>query len=301
MENDMRTLIATVLAMIMATGTAFSAEWKKLLEPSDLAALGNEVVALDIRSPKDFAMGSVSGALNAPYPTWRGPKENPGQALTDARLTERMQSLGLERADRVIVVYHGKNATDFGSAARVYWTLKSAGLTEIAILNGGLVNWVSAGNTLTTETGTPTRSTEEFTLARDWMITRNEVLDVVEGRSDAQIIDARPIPFQTGEKKHPAAKAAGTIEGAAQITHSTWFKGPKKRQISLADQIIAQARAAGVEDGQSRPIASFCNTGHWAATNWFALSELAGIQNVKLYPESMVGWTGAKNPVGTTK
>ena len=38
---------------------------------------------------------------------------------------------------------------------------------------------------------------------------------------------------------------------------------------------------------------SFCNTGHWAATNWFALSELAGIDNVRLYPESMVGWSHA--------
>jgi thiosulfate/3-mercaptopyruvate sulfurtransferase len=41
------------------------------------------------------------------------------------------------------------------------------------------------------------------------------------------------------------------------------------------------------------PIVSFCNTGHWAATNWFVLSEVAGIEGVKLYPESMVGWTQA--------
>ena len=45
---------------------------------------------------------------------------------------------------------------------------------------------------------------------------------------------------------------------------------------------------------QTRPepcFVSFCNTGHWAATNWFVLSEIAGIEGVKLYPESMVGWT----------
>ena len=38
---------------------------------------------------------------------------------------------------------------------------------------------------------------------------------------------------------------------------------------------------------------SFCNTGHWAATNWFALSEVAGIEGVRMYPESMVGWSNA--------
>ena len=45
---------------------------------------------------------------------------------------------------------------------------------------------------------------------------------------------------------------------------------------------------------------SFCNTGHWAATNWFALSELAGIENVKLYPESLVGWSHAGLPMANT-
>ena len=38
-------------------------------------------------------------------------------------------------------------------------------------------------------------------------------------------------------------------------------------------------------------VVSFCNTGHWAATDWFALSEVAGIENVKLYPGSMVEYS----------
>ncbi|MEO1491775.1 MAG: rhodanese-like domain-containing protein [Pseudomonadota bacterium] len=297
----MRTVLLAGFAALALTGSAIAAEWKKLMEPVDLAAVADDAVILDIRSGKDFARGSIAGALNAPYPSWRGPKENPGQPMEASRLTERMQSLGLDRADKVVVVYHGKNATDFGAAARVYWTLKSAGLTELAILNGGLVNWVNAGNDLSTEAGVAERSTETFALSGDWMMSRAEVLDVVEGRADAQIIDARPLPFLKGKKKHPAAKAAGTLRNAAQVTHSTWFKGDNNRQMSLSEEVAALATKAGVEDGASRPIASFCNTGHWAATNWFALSEIAGIDNVKLYPESMVGWTKAGGAVETRK
>ena len=48
---------------------------------------------------------------------------------------------------------------------------------------------------------------------------------------------------------------------------------------------------AGVGGGGEQ--IAFCNTGHWAATNWFALSELAGYRNVKMYPGSLVDWTGA--------
>lgn len=293
----MRTFLIAAIASLTMTGHALAAEWKKLMEPADLAAVAEDVVVLDIRAAKQFANGSIAGAVNAPYASWRGPKDNPGQTLTDARLTERMQSLGLDRADKVVVVYQGRNDTDFGSAARVYWTLKSAGLTELAILNGGLANWVQSGRALSTEFGAPERSTETFSLAKDWMITRAEVRAVVDGAQDAQIIDARPLPFLEGKRKHPAATQAGTIEGAAQITHSTWFQKDKPQQVSTADRVRALAKEAGVEDGTTRPIASFCNTGHWAATNWFALSELAGIANVKLYPESMVGWTQADQPV----
>jgi thiosulfate/3-mercaptopyruvate sulfurtransferase len=42
-----------------------------------------------------------------------------------------------------------------------------------------------------------------------------------------------------------------------------------------------------------QPTISFCNTGHWAATNWFVLSEVLGQKDVKLYPESVVAWSHA--------
>ncbi|MEC7558641.1 MAG: sulfurtransferase, partial [Pseudomonadota bacterium] len=41
-----------------------------------------------------------------------------------------------------------------------------------------------------------------------------------------------------------------------------------------------------------------CNTGHWAATNWFVLSEVLGRDDVKLYDGSMVEWTAdGSNPL----
>ena len=36
---------------------------------------------------------------------------------------------------------------------------------------------------------------------------------------------------------------------------------------------------------------SYCNTGHWAATVWFGLSEIAQIPNVKMYDGGMTHWT----------
>nr|WP_255775086.1 rhodanese-like domain-containing protein [Halomonas alkalisoli] len=43
-------------------------------------------------------------------------------------------------------------------------------------------------------------------------------------------------------------------------------------------------------DRNARTI-TFCNTGHWAATDWFVLSEVAGFDNVAMYDGSMAAWT----------
>ena len=53
--------------------------------------------------------------------------------------------LGINNKKHVIVVYGGVNSTDFGSAARVYWTFKTLGHDEVSILNGGYKAWESSG------------------------------------------------------------------------------------------------------------------------------------------------------------
>ena len=289
----MRPLLALLLGFLLISGIVGDEHWSILVDPDELADLQSRpTVVLDIRAPKEFAKGHIAGALNAPYGSWRGPADNPGQPLDDATLTERMQSLGLDSADRVVITYGGATATDFGAAARVYWTLKSAGLRRIAILNGGLAHWAGSGHALVVDPGTAERSTETFKLSTEWMVSRAEVERVVDGAARGVLVDARPRSFWRGRTKHKLATAPGTLPSALQLTHSSWFtRAPN--QMSAAEVVKTIAVKAGYTEASDRDLISFCNTGHWAATNWFALSEIAGIDNVKLYPESVVGWSRA--------
>jgi thiosulfate/3-mercaptopyruvate sulfurtransferase len=289
----LRFLISVIAALGLGAGSAAASAWNKLLTPAELTALTgtSKIIVLDIRSPDDYAAGHIAGALSAPYGSWRGPRDNPGLQLSDARLTERLQSLGIEPGARVVVTYQGKDTTDFGAAARVYWTLKSAGLTEIAILNGGISSWVSAGQPLDRAPAVAERSTSRFSMSDERLITREGVQDVLSGARQSTMIDARPPPFWEGKAKHPAALRAGTLAGALNITHDTWFPG-SRTELTAADRVLEIAREAGYS-ANGKDLVSFCNTGHWAATNWFAMSELAAIEGVKLYPESMVGWANS--------
>ena len=146
-----------------------------------------------------------------------------------------------------------------------------------------------AGQALSTGTDPVERSTGTFTLADDWMITREGVRAVVDGRANAQIIDARPLAFLKGTKKHPAASAAGTIPGAAQVVHSTWFTSPARRRVGSVDEVIRLARAAGVESGAARPTPCPCHTGHRAPPDRFATPVVACIAHGNVPPSRRVG------------
>ena len=50
------------------------------------------------------------------------------------------------------------------------------------------------------------------------------------------------------------------------------------------------------------PAVTYCNTGHWAATDWFVLSEILGRADVRLYYGSMVDWTSdASRPLASAR
>ncbi len=288
----MHRILAALIALLVAAPLV-AQTLTPLSEPDE--ALPEGTLIIDIRAPKDFATGHMPGAVNAPYGKWRGPKNNPGRVPAAEDLQALLQGIGAMMGQGILVVHEGKSATDFGAAARVYWTLKSAGFSDLSILNGGYTAWVGTGGDPEKLAEAPVKSDVQITLASDWLMDRDGVKDVVLGASEAVLLDARPLEFFEGNKKHPAAQTAGTLEGALNLVHSTWFKGNSPRMDAPAAMITEIRAIAGENSG--KPLVSFCNTGHWAATNWFVASEIAGIENVKLYPESMVGWTLLGNAV----
>jgi len=125
--------------------------------------------------------------------------------------------------------------------------------------------------------------------------TRDEVeYNLAAGEDGGRLLDARPEGFFWGKLWHDAARQPGTIGGAQNFTYEHWFVDGGPLMVGPE-----AARRLAHENGldQAPITVSFCNTGHWAAINWFALSELAGVEGVKLYPESVVDWSQAGLPM----
>ena len=286
----------TSALLIALTAMAFSATaWaaQPLLSPAELQAKLSDanVRVIDIRDPKSYAANHIPGALNAPYGTWRGPASNPGELPTLPKLTTLVQSLGLTPSTHAVIVSSGADATDFGASARVYWTLKVLGLQELSVLNGGVKGWTTAGLPQNNQAVKVAASSFQPQIDTSLVATKEELVARVKS-GDAALIDARPADFFKGDTRHAAASVPGTLQGAVNVEHSQWFT-PGTSTFVNTEQ--AQKVAAASPIDPAKETVSFCNTGHWAATNWFAMSEVLGQKNVKLYAGSMVEWSKDAN------
>ena len=139
---NIRSLFSTLL-LVLASSFAFAnsvSGWKPLLSANELnqilQAHSDAVTIIDIRPSNaldpdsSYNAGHIPGALSSPYGNWRGPAENPGKFLPQAQLTALVQGLGLNAETPTVVLHKGDSYSDFGAAARVYWTLKTAGLQQ---------------------------------------------------------------------------------------------------------------------------------------------------------------------------
>ncbi|WP_274378850.1 sulfurtransferase, partial [Alkalilacustris brevis] len=145
-------LAGLLLAGVSSAALSAPDGWKPLLEPGELAAiLEREGDVRVVHVSGDFAAGHIPGAVHAPYAEWRGPPQNPGALRSPEEFGALVRSLGIETDTPVVVVHGGANPTDMGTAARVYWTLKSLGVEDLALVNGGFAAWAGADLPVSTQ------------------------------------------------------------------------------------------------------------------------------------------------------
>ena len=251
-------------------------------------ALGRpDLVILDVRTPPSG--GFVPGSLHSDYAKagWRATVNGVPGLLPDTAVLEGLiGGLGIGTGDHVVLVASGLNAPDMGNATRVYWTFKTLGHDRVSVLDGGFVAWTAdPANPVATAASSRPATAYRAAPHGGLRATLPEVEAAVAGGS-VPLLDVRSTDQFEGLAKSPQARVPGTLPGAVLIEIGAFYSAAEKRFLS-ADAVKALAEQAKVSDA---PI-TFCNTGHLATVSWFALSEIAGIEGVRLYDGSMSEWT----------
>jgi thiosulfate/3-mercaptopyruvate sulfurtransferase len=196
------------------------------------------------------------------------------------KFASRMSRLGLGDGTRIVLYDDSPHHT----AARGWAMLRSFGVTDVALLDGGLAKWRSEARPLATGEEpvkprhiTPrTRGDGIRDLAQMVASLTNGTEQVVDARSSSRFAGAEPEPR--------AGVVPGHIPGSINLHYARFFRddGTWKRGEALQ----ALFRDAGID--LDRPIVATCGSGVTAAVIAFA-AHLLG-REVPIYDGSWAEW-----------
>jgi thiosulfate/3-mercaptopyruvate sulfurtransferase len=236
-----------------------------------------------------YLTGHLPGAVYVDLDTELARHGEPSEGRHPVPDPEHLQASirrwGIDDGDAV-VVYDGAGNL---AAARAWWLLRWAGLSDVRILDGALPAWVDAGGPLDVDDVVPTPGTARV---RANTLPALSVEQAGEWPQHGVLLDARAAERYRGETE-PVDPKAGHIPGAVSaptgdnLAADGRFRSPAELTQRFAD--------LGVQPGTS--VAVYCGSGVTAAHELAAMA-VAGI-DATLYPGSWSQWSNLDLPVET--
>ena len=231
----------------------------------------------------DFYGGHIPGARFLDLASLKDAASPVPNALpTGAQVGERLATLGHDPSQRIVIY----DDSEVKSSARAWFALRRAGVTQLAILDGGLEKWNAEGRQL--ESGlAPVHTSAKRTLDGDdnRVRTKADMLGNIANGAE-QVIDARDAGRFTGETIDTVHNLpGGHIPGARNLFFRDLYR-PDGTFKPRGELRVAFARA-GVD--LVRPIVASCGSGVTASVLLFAL-HLIGVDEAALYDGSWSEW-----------
>ena len=188
------------------------------------------------------------------------------------------------------VVFYGEGV-QFGFYA--WWTFRYCGHKNVKMLDGARYRWAAEGRPLVTEEPpvaapvayAPVKRVERMRIHRDKVLValRKDAALLLDGRSPEEYHGQR-----VGGPGGPDVGALryGRIPGAKHLYFEDLLDGNRAFKPVAELRSLFEARGAGAE----RDIIAYCRMSHRATVLYFALTQLLGYKNVKIYDGSWTEW-----------
>lgn len=207
--------------------------------------------------------------------------ELPHMAPPVEMFISRMRAMGVGDGHQLVVY----DNSDVRSAARVWWTFRLMGKTDVAVLDGGFAKWQAEDRPI--EDMPPVLRDRHITVQRQAGLVRDVTQVAAASKlGDHEIIDARAPERFRGEADEPRpGLRAGHIPGARNLPFGRLLN--KDGTMKDPAAIRAEFESAGVD--LSKPAITSCGSGVTAAILSLALERI-GHRNHSLYDGSWTEW-----------
>jgi thiosulfate/3-mercaptopyruvate sulfurtransferase len=233
----------------------------------------------------EYAAGHIPGAVFFDLDANSDPASSLPHMLPNAsRFAERMAALGLNDSDQ-LVVYDG-SGTNL-SAPRVWWTFRTFGRENVAVLDGGIGKWRREGRLL--ESGMVSLPRGRFTARLDPSAVRD--LAAVRANLETgaeQLVDARSRGRFAGTEPEPRpGLRAGHVPGSLNLPFTELVQSDGT--ILPPEELRRRLEQSGVD--LSRPVVATCGSGTSACALVLGLA-LLGQTRAAVYDGAWAEWGG---------
>jgi len=191
--------------------------------------------------------------------------------------------LGIDDDSQVVVYCDAPGSTMW--ATRLWWLLRSAGVENVALLDGSFAKWKAEGRPVSVEPCCYAETTTRSRPDESWWATQEEVQSAI-GDDTVCTLNALPRALFTGEREMGYSRP-GRIAGS-QNARFTGVLDPESG--SLRSESELRKHFSMVESGRGTRVISYCGGGIAATLTGFALRQL-GHANVGVYDGSLNEWS----------
>ena len=191
-----------------------------------------------------------------------------------AVLQQLFEAAGLSYQDAIYIYDQG--GAPF--ASRAWWMLKYAGFPHVYIVNGGFDGLIEAGFAVSTAIPTYTKTALTIQWVESIYASRADVKNIVDGKEQATLLDARSAARYRGEQE-PIDPIAGHIPTAKNFD---WELVKDGKTLAPNDTLLQKV-------AKEEEIVVYCGSGVTASPLYSVLTE-AGYKNVRLYVGSYSDW-----------
>jgi thiosulfate/3-mercaptopyruvate sulfurtransferase len=286
-EQTMAPHLAYLIVMIVAgadepQGKAYPRP-DLLMEAVELAKpqTAEKFRILDVRGKDPYRAGHIPKAVWIDRDVWAKKYAND---LDEEGWQTVLGKLGIDQ-DTPVAIY---DDALFKDAARIWWLLRTAGVRDVRLLNGGWKAWKDTGYAIVQDEPKIDPVKARVKYQGDRVADKRFMLEAIKDKK-VQIIDARSIEEYQGVDKK--AKRGGAIPGARHLEWSDAID-PKTLRFKSAPELTKLLKDARIDP--SRPCATYCQSGGRAAAMAFTL-ELMGGKEVRNYYKSWAEWGNAED------